>query len=138
MKAGPEADLVALYRSRLDGLGRGVALGPLEIDEVDPRGRAADTESEALLARLGDAEAVVALDERGDDLTSAALSGLLCGWRDDGRRAARFLIGGADGHSAALRKRADRRLRFGRATWPHMLVRAMLAEQLYRAVAIAR
>lgn len=78
----------------------------------------------------------VALDERGRDLPSTDLAALLARWRDEGVRDARFLIGAADGHDAATRDKADLLLGFGRATWPHMLVRAMLAEQLYRAFSI--
>jgi 23S rRNA (pseudouridine1915-N3)-methyltransferase len=78
----------------------------------------------------------VVLDERGQDLASADLAALLGRWRDDGAREVRFLIGAADGHDAATRGHADLLLGFGRATWPHMLVRAMLAEQLYRALSI--
>lgn len=78
----------------------------------------------------------VVLDERGRDLPSAELAALLARWRDDGAREVRFLIGAADGHDDATRAGADLLLGFGRATWPHMLVRAMLAEQLYRAVTI--
>ncbi len=78
----------------------------------------------------------VVLDETGQDLASAALAEVLRGWQDGGTRAVRFLIGAADGHDAATRAGADLLLGFGRATWPHMLVRAMLAEQLYRATTI--
>lgn len=78
----------------------------------------------------------VALDERGVVMTSAAFAQQLGRWRDDGVREARFLIGAADGHDAAVRDSADLLLSFGRATWPHMLARAMLAEQLFRATAI--
>lgn len=78
----------------------------------------------------------VVLDERGGALGSAALATLLSGWRDSGVREARFLIGGADGHAPATRDAADLLLSFGPATWPHMLARAMLAEQLYRATSI--
>lgn len=80
--------------------------------------------------------ATVVLDERGAALSSAALAARLAAWRDEGRREARFLIGGADGHDAATRGAADLLLGLGPATWPHLLVRAMLAEQLYRAVSI--
>jgi 23S rRNA (pseudouridine1915-N3)-methyltransferase len=78
----------------------------------------------------------VALDERGEHLTSSAFSALLGRWRDDGIRETRFLIGAADGHDADLRAGADLLLAFGNATWPHMLARAMLAEQLWRATSI--
>ena len=76
------------------------------------------------------------LDETGTDLASTALAERLRGWQDDGTREVRFLIGAADGHDVATRGSADLLLGFGRATWPHMMVRAMLAEQLYRATTI--
>ena len=78
----------------------------------------------------------VVLDERGRALSSSESASLLSRWRDDGVREARFWIGAADGHDNALRGRADLLLRFGAATWPHLLVRAMLLEQLWRATSI--
>lgn len=78
----------------------------------------------------------IVLDERGSALTSRALADRLAGWRDNGMREARFLIGAADGHAEATRAAATLVLGFGPATWPHLLVRAMLAEQLYRATSL--
>ena len=78
----------------------------------------------------------ILLDERGTALSSVELAKKLDAWRDGGRREARFLIGAADGHSADDRAGADLLLSFGPATWPHMLARAMLAEQLFRATSI--
>lgn len=78
----------------------------------------------------------IALDERGKPLTSTELAKKLEAWRDDGKRETRFLIGAADGHDDAQRREADLLLSFGSATWPHLLVRAMLAEQLFRATSI--
>jgi 23S rRNA (pseudouridine1915-N3)-methyltransferase len=78
----------------------------------------------------------IALDERGAALSSAELASKLEGWRDGGRREARFLIGAADGHDDAGRAQADLLLSFGAVTWPHLLVRAMLAEQLFRATSL--
>ena len=78
----------------------------------------------------------ILLDERGDNTSSEALADLLGGWRDNGVRETRFLIGAADGHSRADRDGADRLLAFGHATWPHLLARAMLLEQLFRATSI--
>lgn len=78
----------------------------------------------------------IILDERGKALPSIEFAGLLGSWRDEGRREARFLIGAAHGHDEAERSSADVLLSFGPATWPHLLVRAMLAEQLFRATAI--
>ena len=78
----------------------------------------------------------VVLDERGKDLRSLDLAELLGRWRDEGVREARCLIGAADGHDDVERRSADLLLRFGAATWPHLMVRAMLAEQLWRATSI--
>ena len=78
----------------------------------------------------------IALDERGEVLSSTALARKLEAWRDGGKREARFLIGAADGHGEAGREGADLLLSFGPATWPHLLIRAMLAEQLFRATSI--
>jgi len=78
----------------------------------------------------------VVLDERGKALKSTELAEKLEAWRDDGKREARFLIGAADGHDDQERRDADLLLSFGPATWPHLLVRAMLAEQLFRATSI--
>ena len=76
------------------------------------------------------------LDERGKALSSTELAHKLERWRDEGKREARFSIGGADGHGETERRSADFLLSFGPATWPHLLVRAMLAEQLFRATSI--
>jgi len=79
---------------------------------------------------------LVLLDEKGEQLGSAAFAERLGGWRHEGRREARFLIGGADGFVESERREADLLIAFGRATWPHLMARAMLAEQLYRATTI--
>jgi 23S rRNA (pseudouridine1915-N3)-methyltransferase len=118
----PEAELVNRYAVRLRG-----RMAITEIGDTAPW--------PAFGLQHGPARTVV-LDERGRDLPSADLAALLGRWRDDGVRETRFLIGAADGHDAATRDGADLLLCFGHATWPHMLVRAMLAEQLYRAVSI--
>ena len=78
----------------------------------------------------------VLLDERGQQMSSEAFAALLGRWRDDGVREARFMIGAADGHGDTLRDSADLLIAFGGMTWPHMLARAMLAEQLWRATSI--
>ena len=78
----------------------------------------------------------VLLDERGKDISSERLAETLGRWRDDGIRECRFVLGAADGHSPEERVAADLLLAFGKATWPHLLARAMLAEQLYRATTI--
>jgi 23S rRNA (pseudouridine1915-N3)-methyltransferase len=117
----PEADLVERYRKRMTW--------PMAITELDDRGPV------KLPAPVTPCVTIV-LDERGKQHGSRALADQLSRWRDAGMREARFLIGAADGHDDDMRGQADLLLGFGLATWPHMLVRAMLAEQLYRATAI--
>ena len=89
-----------------------------------------------MLFRSPSNSVTVALDERGEALGSGQFAAKLEAWRDGGKREARFLIGAADGHEEEMRRSADLMLSFGPATWPHLLVRAMLAEQLFRAVSI--
>ena len=137
LRAGPERDLVDDYITRCDRTGRPLGLGPVTEHEVEDRrggGMAAEGE---LLARAVPAGAIlVVLDERGKTLSSPELAAQLAAWRDSGRQDAAFVIGGADGIDPALRSRSDLAISFGRMVWPHMLVRVMLAEQLYRATTI--
>ena len=116
----PEADLVARYLKRI--------AWPTKVTELPDRG--------GKLPELVTNSVSVALDERGTALSSTELAKRLEGWRDGGKREARFLIGAADGHEEEQRRSADLLLSFGPATWPHLLVRAMLAEQLFRATSI--
>ncbi|HVM37865.1 MAG TPA: 23S rRNA (pseudouridine(1915)-N(3))-methyltransferase RlmH [Sphingomicrobium sp.] len=116
----PEAELVERYLKRI--------AWPTRVTELPDRG---GTVPPAPAGGI-----TIALDEKGQALGSLALARRLEAWRDDGRREARFLIGAADGHGEAARADADLLLSFGPATWPHLLVRAMLAEQLFRATAI--
>lgn len=114
---------------------------PIRLVEVQPRGtlppdRRMEVEADLLLAAAPPGTALVALDARGEDATSEELAARLGAWRDEGRRSATFVIGGADGLALRALAAARWRLAFGRLTWPHRLVRAMLAEQLYRATAI--
>jgi len=112
---------------------------PMTLTEVALKGAVTETDAPAqeaalLLAALpADTGAVVALDGAGQALSSPQLAARLGQWRDGGARAAAFLIGGAYGHGRAVLDRADLCLSLGAMTWPHLLVRAMLAEQLYRA-----
>ena len=116
----PEAELVERYLKRISW--------PVRVSELPERGGSAPEPA---------ANAVtIVLDERGEALSSAALAKKLENWRDTGRREARFVIGAADGHDEAARAEADLLLSFGPGTWPHMLARAMLAEQLFRATSI--
>jgi len=116
----PEADLVERYLKRITW--------PVKVSELPERG---GTAPEAATNAV-----TIVLDERGEALSSTALAKKLENWRDTGRREARFVIGAADGHDKAVRNEADLLLSFGPATWPHMLARAMLAEQLFRATSI--
>ena len=91
----------------------------------------------ALLSKvIPEGAALCILDERGKTLSSPEFAATLAAWRDAGRQDAAFVIGGADGIDTTLRARADISISFGRMVWPHMLVRVMLAEQLYRAATI--
>ena len=101
-----------------------------------PPARQPDAEAELLLDAVPGGAVLVALDGRGLDLTSEAFAAKLGGWRDAGERAVAFAIGGPEGLGEAVIGRAALRLALGRMTWPHMLVRVMLAEQLYRATTI--
>ncbi len=117
----PEAELVARYEKRI--------VWPLRITELPESGGKQPPAP-------ADPFRTVLLDERGGELTSVAFAETLSAWRDDGVREARFMIGGADGFSESERDGADLLLSFGRLTWPHLMARAMLAEQLYRATTI--
>lgn len=132
-KPGPERDLFEQYVRRLTS--------PLTLKEVEekrplPPAERTAREAELLLAALPAGAIVVALDERGASLSSEAFAAKIKTWRDQGAGDLAFVIGGADGHGEAVRKRANLLLSFGSMTWPHMLVRALLAEQLYRAQSI--
>ncbi len=140
MKAGPERDLVARYLDRLAKAGPAVGMefsGVTEIAESQARSAEQRMREEAdrLESALGDA-ALVLLDERGKNMTSPAFSDYLSRHIDGGRKTMIVAIGGADGHDPALRAKADLLLSFGALTWPHQLVRVLLAEQLYRASTI--
>ncbi len=131
-RAGPERDLFEAYRERLHW--------PVTVREVEerrplPAAERIAREGALLLAVLSKrGEGItIALDERGANLTSAEFARKIGAWRNRGVAQLAFLVGGADGHAASIRERADLMLSLGPMTWPHLLVRAMLAEQLYRA-----
>ncbi|MBP9185412.1 MAG: 23S rRNA (pseudouridine(1915)-N(3))-methyltransferase RlmH [Fuscovulum sp.] len=137
LRAGPERALVDDYLDRLGKTGRALGLGPAAEHEVEDRRGGGMAAEAALLARAIPAGAVLCiLDERGRSLSSPDFAAQLARWRDAGRQDAAFVIGGADGIDPSLRSRADLALSFGAMVWPHMLVRVMLAEQLYRAATI--
>ena len=140
MKQGPERELVARYLDRARASGKPLALTCFDILEfAESRASSADSrkDEEARVLRAALPEGiVVALDEHGRSLASAAFATQLSRWRDDGRPAISFVIGGADGLDPAFAKAADLTLSFSPLTWPHQLVRIMLAEQLYRTTTI--
>ncbi len=122
----PEADMVERYARRM-ATG---TLGTIRVTELPDRGGTIPPLPSGLVR-------TVVLDERGQQVSSTEFARVLERWRDDGVREARFLIGAADGHEDALRASADLVLGFGPMTWPHMLARVMLVEQLWRATSIA-
>jgi 23S rRNA (pseudouridine1915-N3)-methyltransferase len=137
MRRCPEAALIEDYRDRATLAGQRLGLGPVEIVETEtPRDGDKAREAEWLLKAAPAGARKILLDERGDEWASRALASKLADWRDSGLVAACFWIGGPDGVSPALRQAADDKLAFGPQTWPHKLVRVMLAEQIYRAVTI--
>jgi 23S rRNA (pseudouridine1915-N3)-methyltransferase len=127
---GPERDLYEHYASRIRW---SLALRELEEKRKLPPAQLILRESELLLEAAPAKAVLVALDRRGKVLDSEAFAGRLARWRDDAVADVAFLIGGADGHPESLLKRTALVLSFGAMTWPHLLARAMLAEQLYRA-----
>lgn len=137
LRSGPERDLLDDYLTRFDRTGRPLGLGPATVTEVEDRKGGGMAAEAGLLDRAIPKGAVtIALDERGKLLTSPDFADLLGRWRDEGRGDAAFVIGGADGIDTSLRQKADFKLSFGKMVWPHMLVRVMLSEQLYRAASI--
>ncbi len=137
LRKGPERELYDDYLTRFDKTGRALALGPVKLIEVeDKKGGGMAAEAELLSRAIPNGALICVLDERGTVESSPRFAARLAGWRDQGRQDVAFVIGGADGIDPALRARADAALSFGSMVWPHMLVRVMLAEQLYRAASI--
>ena len=141
LKQGPERELAERYRERSDDIGRKLGFRGLEIIEI-PESRARDAtsrmaeEAAAISAATPQKSVLVALDERGDNLDSVGFARHLGRWRDEQVANTIFAIGGADGLSPDLRRKANLRMAFGAATWPHQMVRVMLLEQIYRAATI--
>jgi 23S rRNA (pseudouridine1915-N3)-methyltransferase len=129
-KSAPEMQLALSYLQRARDGGRALGLSSFVLTEWDER------KPEKMVEACADAQFVVALDERGKSLSSEALARQLAQWRDAGETRALFVIGGPDGLPDEIKRRARLTLAFGTQTWPHLLVRTMLAEQLFRAVTI--
>lgn len=137
LRGGPEADLIDDYLKRFDRTGRSLGLGPAKIVEVEAKGGGGIPAEAELLRRAVPQGAVLCLlDERGAMESSPDFAARLARWRDNGRADLALIIGGADGVAPELRDQSDHVLSFGKMVWPHMLVRVMLAEQLYRAASI--
>ena len=141
LRAGPEKQLLDDYLARLDATGRGIGITAAPLIEVEEKRRLEPAplkirEGELLRAAIAKGATIVALDERGRAEPSAAFARRLGDWRDGGVSDVAFLIGGAGGLAPEIRDSAAHILAVGPATWPHMLARVMLAEQLYRAATI--
>jgi 23S rRNA (pseudouridine1915-N3)-methyltransferase len=141
LKQGPERELAERYRKRAEQTGRRIGFRDTEVVEIresraQEAGKRMTEESIALTSIIPDKAVALILDQRGESLDSATLAARLGSWRDAGRPAAVFIIGGDDGLAPTLRDKASVKLAFGAATWPHQLVRVMLLEQIYRAVSI--
>jgi 23S rRNA (pseudouridine1915-N3)-methyltransferase len=141
LKDGPERVLFGRYAVRLQGMARAVCLGPLTVAEVmESKAVSAQmrraAEAQELLGKAPEDARLVALDEKGQAITSAAFAQLLGSWRDGGAACTAFLMGGPDGHGRDALDRADKVLSLGPMTLPHGLARVVLAEQLYRAATI--
>ena len=137
LRAGPERMLVDDYLDRFGKTGRALGLGPATEHEVEgKKNLGMKAEAELLVRVVPAGAALVVLDERGRMLNSPEFAGVLAGWRDGGRQDVALVIGGADGIDPGLRATADLAISFGAMVWPHMLVRVLLAEQLYRAATI--
>jgi 23S rRNA (pseudouridine1915-N3)-methyltransferase len=131
LRKGPEQELFDTYVKRLPW-----SVTVKDFAESGAGQDRRDREGERLLKAVPSGATIVALDEHGTALDSVGFADRLKGWRDGGIGDVAFLIGGADGHSEEVRKKADLLLSFGPMTWPHLMVRGMLAEQLYRASTI--
>ncbi|MBQ4826089.1 MULTISPECIES: 23S rRNA (pseudouridine(1915)-N(3))-methyltransferase RlmH [unclassified Leisingera] len=137
LRAGPEKSLIDDYIARFDRTGRALGLGPARVVEIEDKKNGGMAAEAALLRKALPKGAVICtLDERGKVISSPDFADRLAGWRDSGRQDLALIIGGADGIDPGLRAEADFSISFGKMVWPHMLVRVMLAEQIYRAATI--
>ena len=136
LSRSPETELVSDYLKRATAAGKSLGLAPVDLIEVEARKPGKLAEAEALTTAIGDGAWVIACDERGKALRSRDLADKVAALRDRGERRLVFVIGGADGLDPAFVATANDTLAFGPQTWPHALARAMLAEQIYRAVTI--
>ena len=137
LRPSPERELVDDYLKRCDRTGRPFGFGPVSVVEVeDKKGGGMAAEVDLLRAAIPDGAVKVVLSERGKLITSETLSQKIAAWQMDSVRDVAFIIGGADGLPCDFEAEADLQLSFGKMVWPHMLVRVLVAEQLYRAASI--
>ena len=136
LRGGPEKSLIDDYLTRFDRTGRAVGLGPVQLTEVEVKKGGMAEEALLLQKAIPTGAVVCVLDERGTVEPSPAFADRLGRWRDAAQGDLVFIIGGADGLHPSLNTQAAHALSFGKMVWPHMLVRVMLSEQLYRAASI--
>lgn len=137
LRAGPEKTLFDDYTNRFNKIGRALGLGPFSLTEVEDKKNLGMTAEAVLLEKTLPKQGIICtLDERGKVISSPDFAHKIATWRDQGVSDVAFVIGGADGIDPTLRARADYSISFGKMVWPHMLVRVMLSEQIYRAASI--
>lgn len=140
LKSGPERELVERYRLRIEAMGRSHGFGGFDLHEVpESRARRDDdrrAEEAGILLDKAGSSVLIAFDERGKSPTSEAFADKIRQWRDEGRDAVTCIVGGPDGLDPKVRQRADLIVSFGALTLPHQVVRALIVEQLYRALTI--
>lgn len=137
LRSGPEKTLIEDYRNRFDKNGRVLGLGPLTIHEVEDKKNIGKLAEAKLLQQvIPKGTNICGLDERGKMVGSIEFANQIATLRDQGIANLGFVIGGADGLDEGLKKSFSQSFSFGKMVWPHMLVRAMLCEQLYRAASI--
>ena len=137
IKSGPEREMIDDYLRRANGLGRGLGIPSVTESAIDLRGaKTRKDETEALCGGYPATDIFIALDERGKSMTSRKIAQQFAAWRDDGRKSVVITIGGADGFEQSALPAGTVKWSFGTQTWPHKLVRVMLAEQIYRALTI--
>jgi len=129
LRSGPEQDLFNTYIQRLPWM---VKVHEIDVKESSNKSQKNTAECEGLVSKIPDGAKVVCLDSRGKPHSSDAVAGRISDWRDAGYRDLCIIIGGADGLNEAIRQRADLTLSFGGVTWPHPLMRVLVAEQLFR------
>ena len=137
LRNGPEKNLIDDYLNRFEKIGRSYGLGPVSINEVEDKKNGGMSNEAILLQRIiPKGGVIIALDERGEVVSSPNFSEKLIAYVNNNVSDLAIVIGGADGIDSKLREKADFKVSFGKMVWPHALVRVMIAEQLYRAASI--